>query len=320
MAVMNYSLIPILTEDSFTRHKSLSLDIAAKYMDFKPKKAKEVLECGQVLFFNHQRHLQTNEHRLQLDEMYTCKDRFCPFCNWRRSRKLGLQSYAVLDQIQKEHEVRFVFLTLTVKNPRLDDTREVIRHMMKSFQRLSQTRRYKNSVLGHLRALEVHPQKTDHNYTHPHFHVLLIVKPSYFNRAHADYISHKEWTAMWRKALRADYDPSVDVRVIRSKNPEVDPIASVVAEACKYPVKSTDLSGLSSPIFQVFTEQMHRVRNLAFGGIFKEYRARLSLDDVEDGDLIHDLPEDDAALWETIERLRYAYEMGDYGLNYYLQK
>ena len=42
---------------------------------------------------------------------------------------------------------------------------------------------------------------------------------------------------MWKIALRADYTPSVDVRIIKS-NDQTDPIAKVVAEAFKYPMKS----------------------------------------------------------------------------------
>ena len=38
---------------------------------------------------------------------------------------------------------------------------------------------------------------------------------------------------MWKDALRVDYNPSVDVRIIKSDN-EKDPIAKVVAEAFKY--------------------------------------------------------------------------------------
>ena len=37
---------------------------------------------------------------------------------------------------------------------------------------------------------------------------------------------------MWKIALRADYAPSVDVRIIKS-NDQTDPIAKVVAEAFK---------------------------------------------------------------------------------------
>ena len=37
---------------------------------------------------------------------------------------------------------------------------------------------------------------------HPHFHAMLLVKSTYFNR---DYINQAEWTDMWIKAMRLDY-------------------------------------------------------------------------------------------------------------------
>ena len=40
---------------------------------------------------------------------------------------------------------------------------------------------------------------------HPHFHAMLLVKSTYFNR---DYINQVEWTDMWIKAMRLDYYPS----------------------------------------------------------------------------------------------------------------
>ena len=39
---------------------------------------------------------------------------------------------------------------------------------------------------------------------HPHYHALLLVKPSYFTK---NYIKQSEWVEMWQKALRADYAP-----------------------------------------------------------------------------------------------------------------
>ena len=91
--------------------------------------------------------------------MYTCKNRFCPFCSWRRSRKLSLQGYKILDAIRQKENLRYIFLTLTVQNPKLEDTRLIISHMNKSFQRMSQSLRFKNSIVGFCRILEVHPQE-----------------------------------------------------------------------------------------------------------------------------------------------------------------
>ena len=115
--------------------------------------------------------------------MYTCKNRFCPFCSWRRSRKLSLQGYKILDAIRQKENLRYIFLTLTVQNPKLEDTRLIISHMNKSFQRMSQSLRFKNSIVGFCRILEVHPQEKNQDFMHPHFHVILAVRSSYFKKS-----------------------------------------------------------------------------------------------------------------------------------------
>ena len=48
---------------------------------------------------------------------------------------------------------------------------------------------------------------------HPHFHALLLVKPSYFT---INYIKQGDWVEMWAKALRADYSPSVNVKAVKA--------------------------------------------------------------------------------------------------------
>ena len=45
---------------------------------------------------------------------------------------------------------------------------------------------------------------------------------------------------MWKIALRADYAPSVDVRIIKS-NDQTDPIAKSCCRGFKYPMKSKSL-------------------------------------------------------------------------------
>src|SRR5690625_7710341 len=70
-------------------------------------------------------------------------------------------------------------------------------------------------------------------------HVLLCVKPSYFNSSE-NYISQKQWTAFWKRAMKLDYDPIVDVRAIKPKNKSKSDIKSAIDETAKYPVKHTD--------------------------------------------------------------------------------
>lgn len=69
----------ILQELSFKKNKDKTIPIYDKYIPFNPKKAEQVLNCGVSLWFHLKEHQITKEQKLKLAEMYTCKDRFCPF-------------------------------------------------------------------------------------------------------------------------------------------------------------------------------------------------------------------------------------------------
>lgn len=312
--MQNYTIIPVLDETDFKTKKLLQLPIIEKYQFFNQKKSNDIISCGRTLKFGLYQHLEDFTHSKKLEEMYTCKDRFCPFCNWRRARKLAIQSYNLLSAIQEKENIRYLFLTLTIKNPKLENTRSIISQMNKSFKQMTKSIRYKNSVSGHCKILEIHPQKDNSDYMHPHFHVVLAVRSSYFKNL---YIKQDEWQEMWKNALKADYDPSVDVRIIKS-NDENDPIAKVVAEAFKYPMKSKTLDSLSWQQFEELTKQLKGLRLLSYGGILKEYREALKLDDVEDGDLIYEDKKVDA-LWKKIADMIFEYRSGDYGMDYYIK-
>ena len=70
---------------------------------------------------------------------------------------------------------------------------------------------------------------------HPHFHALLLVKPSYFKGQ--GYIKQGDWVEMWSKALRADYLPSVNVKAVKATLDEKDVSNSIKHyETLKYSV------------------------------------------------------------------------------------
>ena len=159
--------------------------------------------------------------------------------------------------------------------------------MNKAYERMFRWQRLKKSVLGWSRILEYPPQKDNPSMVHPHYHCLIAVSNTYFRGDKDLYIKQEEWQSLWQKALEVEYAPSVDVRVIKAKN-GIDPIAKAVAEFAKYPLKSIDIKPLSVEQFKELVKQMKKKRAVAFGGILKEYRKKLALDSVEDGDLIYD--------------------------------
>ena len=70
----------------------------------------------------------------KLEEMYTCKNRFCPFVLGEDLGSYLCKAIKFLTQYVKK-KILDIFLTLTVQNPKLEDTRLIISHMNKSFQK-----------------------------------------------------------------------------------------------------------------------------------------------------------------------------------------
>ena len=80
-----------------------------------------------------------------------CRVRHCPVCQWRRSLLWRAVMFQQLPSIQERFPThRWVFLTLTVKNPPVTELRDTLKHMNDSWQRLIQTKRFKSGVAGFL--------------------------------------------------------------------------------------------------------------------------------------------------------------------------
>jgi len=248
------------------------------------KDASNVEECGQHLVFNKQKHVLTSDQRSTLKHAHFCKFRFCPVCNMRKIRfKLAPELFAINEFLSYYDKTKYayLFLTLTVPNPKVDDLKSTIRHMNKSFQRMAESKAYKQAVKGHFRALEILGSNTPSGEAHPHFHVLLMVRKSYFtNPKH--YLSRDKWLSMWQHATRDDSITQVDVRKIRPKTLKDGTyrtaFASAVYEVAKYSTKHTDLTKLNDDDFYSIISQTKNVRFYAYGGKFKTALSALEND------------------------------------------
>lgn len=205
--------------------------------------------------------------------------------------KHGIQSQKVVAEVIKQKPtVRWLFLTLTVKNV-YDGTElnKSLSNMSKGFNRMMKYKKINKNLVGFMRATEVTVNNIDNSYNQ-HMHVLVCVESTYFYNAE-NYVNQKQWIQFWKKAMKLNYDPNVKVQMIRPKNKRKSDIQSAIDETAKYPVKDIDfttndeeknLKRLSD-----LEEGLHRKRLISYGGLLKEIHKKLNLDDSEDGDLIH---------------------------------
>ena len=270
-------------------------------------------DCGSVLVFNHYK-----DGSKKLDHANFCRHRLCYMCNWRKSIKLFGQVSEIVSAILADKKVRFIFITLTVKNCTADELRGVLDNLNEAFKWLTQkgktfapAKKLKKYLLGYMKAIEITYNSEADTY-HPHIHCIFEVSTSYFKDG---YISHDKWRSIWREAMHLDYDPQVNVKTI---DKDGAPEPGAVAEVAKYPVKVDGLLGIqdidtAARAVIVLQNTCYRRRFVTFGGDFREYAKMLKLDDVETGDLVHtetDAKAKESPVFQTL--WRYNARMGVY--------
>lgn len=245
-------------------------------------KSLRIGQCGSLVEFT-----KFQDSGFKLTRANFCKARLCPMCSWRRSKKIFGQLSKVTD-VLKNNGFEFLFLTLTVKNCKDYELKNTISELMLAFNRFCKRKAFKQAFNGFFRSLEVTINPETEEY-HPHFHVVLAVRPSYFTQT-SIYLSQKDLRQIWASCANLDYDPQVDVKKVKPRNGQ--DLSGAVAEIAKYTVKDSDyLTGeKKSDAHKVWTlEQALCNRRLtAMGGVFKDVHKALNLDDPCDGRLEDD--------------------------------
>ncbi|MBU5678244.1 protein rep, partial [Alkaliphilus sp. MSJ-5] len=219
-----------------------------------------------------------------------------------------------------QKDYRFIFLTLTCKNVYGENLSDQLDELFKAFNLLTKRKTVKQAVKGWFRALEVthnlDEASKDYDTFHPHFHIILMVNKSYFNKPEL-YISQEKWTSLWKSCLKVDYTPIIDVRAF--KTGKSSHVSKSVAESAKYAVKSNDFiirdkdgvidEEMTDDSVFILDKALANRRLVAFGGELKEIHKLLNLDDTENGDLINT---DNEELREDLDYIieRYKWHIG----------
>lgn len=221
-----------------------------------------------------------DEQKFKLSAAQFCRVRHCPICQWRRSLMWRARFFKVLPKIfEKYPDSRFIFLTLTVENCAVDDLRETITWMNQSWIKL--TKRKNFPAIGWVKSLEITQAKD--SLAHPHFHIIMMVKPSYFKSS--KYLSKEKWIALWRAVLKVDYDPSIWITAVKNNDKKLySGIMEALSETLKYSIKESDLTSNSHWLKSV-TNQLYKTRSISLGGIFKTYLSEEEVNNPKD--LIH---------------------------------
>lgn len=223
---------------------------------------------------------------LQVSNKRACKIRLCPQCLYRSACRDRATLNLVLADLWKHYSTsRAILCTLTTRNRSFSSLKDMLRDHQKGLKRFWKARRIVQNTLGSFTATELEIRGTkEHPEAGIHSHSIILVPACYF-AGDVPAIWHREFRDLWRNAARLDYDPIVDVRVVRARDGDDSRAAihGAIAECAKYCISLEGLFDHESPdgircdglIAVAILDAFHRQRLHSFERCFAEAKKRV---------------------------------------------
>lgn len=199
-----------------------------------------------------------------------CRDKLCPVCNWRLSRKRYTEMFNVFQYINIA-DYQAYFLTLTVKNCLPSELSGTLDKMCSAWNRLASRKSFKKYVVGWARSVEITYNNSTRMF-HPHFHIILLEKN--FGKS---FFKVCDYMTAWRECLRVDYDPITDYREIRGDGAQEG--YNAILETFKYSLKDKEVAKIPKSEFRELVYAINNRRMVAYGGVIKTARVELKYKD-----------------------------------------
>ncbi|ECT2894331.1 TPA: protein rep [Salmonella enterica] len=260
------------------------------------KRGERSLNCAQ------QRYIVVVNGKAHTVFTHRCRSRHCQNCQrikafvWQEKMKEIFP-----DLISKYPNHKYLFITFTVKNPKLKNLKSVLICMSRAYAKMFQRKAFKKWFVGDIRSTEITRGNSGEDEAHPHFHALICVHPTYFKGV--NYMSADVWGKNWGECLEAEFKkegleynaadypkgfPRVDIRLAKSADRKTDITNKNITEhgeqlinyVLKYSVKGSDLlkNGKADQWFWEFDKQVKNIRMIAASGDIKKSLAKLERD------------------------------------------
>lgn len=163
-----------------------------------------------------------------------CRSGLCMPCARVRAnetnQRIGLRLDAMLAEAPR---TRFAFLTLTSRNRPIAEVARMLTDHEQALGRLWRNKDVMRAITGHATGIEIALRNgTGAWEAGVHSHSLVALHPDYFDRKTNRYLSQARLVALWRTALRTDYNPICHVTAV----PAGSDVRNSLRECVKYAV------------------------------------------------------------------------------------
>lgn len=259
----------------------------------KEKTAKRIEECNNYMEFACDFEYEKSKQVLG----NSCKNRFCPICMFRLSRKEALKIYIMTRYLEDTYDVVLIMGTFTAPNVKGDELKQEITRFSKASKKLMERKEIAKINKGYIRKLEV-TYNSDETITHDmwhglngkkpmgeyfkrkglrigdanpnfdtyhtHYHVIFAVNKSYFSKR--TYINQETWLELWREAMNDKSITQVDIRRVKKNTAGGD---GGISEIAKYAAKDSDYL-INQEVFDVFYKALKGRQVITFNKLFAE--------------------------------------------------
>lgn len=228
--------------------------------------ADRMTSCGEHLQF------AWVKGKARLADAKFCGARHCPLCQYRKSQKwMGRVAKALHLMGDDNKKVRFLSMTLTIKNCNVSELKETIKHLNTSFAKLVRGKEF--PAKGWIKSIEVTRGKDGS--AHPHIHSILAVPADYFKKDNPNYLTYQKLVNLWRKVAKLNYDPvGINIQAIKGDlQGDIQSIQAAVIEVVKsftYSIKPEKMVECAEWFLEM-SKQVSGTRSIAIGGMLKEY-------------------------------------------------
>ena len=219
------------------------------------KSQERFCQCGSWIEF----FADENLSKQKVHQANFCKNRFCPMCAWRTACKEAMKISVLMEYLEAEIGVAFIFVTLTAPNVSGKKLGQEITRYNEAFKRLTKRKAVSDINLGYVRKLEVTYNAKRNDY-HTHFHCLFVVLKDYF--VGRKYMAQARWLELWRDVMGDPSITQVDVRRVKRGGKDVNELA-------KYAAKDSHYTH-SQAVFDVFYKALKGRQVITFNGVFSD--------------------------------------------------